>query len=133
MSVNVTINNQTEDYAFYVGPLHDKKITPNSELAITLEDYETQILTFDRYKNPTVWKTYGLGDGGLVHSIDQASGQSNFGVIMRPAPDGPQETPAPTFNVTGEVTGSGQDDWVRVTNLLLHGGRGGSITVTITE
>ncbi len=133
MSVNVTINNQTMDYAFYVGPLHDKKIAPNSELALTLEDYETQVLTFDRYKDPTLWQTYGLGDGMLAYSLDQAGDQSNFCIIMRPAAAGPQETPPPIFDVTGEVTGSGHDDWDRVTNLILHGDIGGSITVTITE
>jgi len=133
MSVNVVVLNQTDDYVFYVGPQHDQVIPPGAELMVPIDDHQTQVLTFDRAASPSRWTTFGLGNGGFAYSIDPASGQSNFSLMMGPAVAGPQSTPPPAFEVSGAVSGAGQDDWIRGLNLILHGTDGSDIVVTITE
>jgi hypothetical protein len=140
MSVNVTINikNKTVDYMFYVGVEHDLEIIPGDNLEIPLlypsADQGNQVLlSFDRCENPTEWKTFGLGEGVLRYSFDPASEQGTLSVLMGPAPAGPQETPAPTFEVSGDITGTGQDNWTEGMELILKGSNVSQITVSITE
>jgi hypothetical protein len=140
MSVNVTINikNETVDYIFYYGTEHDIKIIPGDTLELPLIDPSTDqgnqvILTFDCCENPTEWKTFGLGEGILRYLVDPDSGQAQLSVIMTPAPAGPQETPAPTFEFSGDITGAGQDNWTKGLELILPGSNVSQITLSITE
>jgi hypothetical protein len=139
MCVNVRIKNKTEDYIFYVGAKFDRTIFPDDELAVPLKDLGDSVfmqhvlLSFDRTKNPTPWKTYGLGEGIMGYSFDPICKKSQFSFVMSPAADGPQETPAPTFEVTGDVNGVGRDSWDTGIELILYGSDGNEITLAITE
>ena len=134
MSVNVLIKNKTADYIFYLGVVHELEIIPDDQLDIPLADPGDHIyLSFDRCENPTQLGTCGLGEGVLRYSLDLAREQSTFSVSMGPAPAGPQQTPAPTFDVSGDITGAGQDNWTRGLELNLQGSRVGQITVSIIE
>ena len=134
MSVNILIKNQTMDYTFYLGEEHDLEIIPDDYLEIPLTGQgDNAYLSFDRCENPTQLSTYGLGEGILRYAFDPVSGQTQFTIAMTPAPVGPQETPAPTFEVSGDLTGTKQDDWARGFELILNGTNVNQITLTITE
>lgn len=134
MSVNVLIKNKTTDYIFYIGVEHDLEIIPDDELEIPLTGQgDNAYLSFDRCENPTQVGTYGLGEGILRHAFDPGSGQTQFSAAMTPAPAGPQETPAPTFEVSGDLTGTGQDNWLKGFELNLNGTNVNQLTVTISE
>ena len=134
MSVNVLIKNETADYIFYLGLVHELEIIPDNELDIPFADPGDRVnLSFDRSENPTQLRKFGLGEGALRYSFDPTSKQTTFSVLMGPAPTGPQETPAPTFEVSGDIAGAGQDIWTRGLELILHGSNVDQITVTITE
>ena len=134
MSVNVLIKNKTADYIFYLGVVRELEIIPDDEMDIPLAGPGDRIyLSFDRCENPTQVRTFGLGEGVLEYSVDPVSEQATFSVLMGPAPAGPQETPAPTFYVSGDTTGAGQDNWTRGLELNLHGSGVNQITLSITE
>lgn len=134
MSVNVLIKNETADYIFYLGVVHELEIIPDHELDIPFADPGDQVnLSFDCCENPTQVRKFGLGEGVLRYAFDPGSGQATFSVLLEPALAGPQETPAPTFEVSGDITGAAQDNWTKGLELILHGSNVNQITLSITE
>ena len=147
MSVNVTINieNNTADYIFFVGPWQDQdgsgqgqEISPGIPYGISFNYHEIiqenmATFSFDNFWKPTGYKTNGLGEGILSYAFDPFKEQFYFIVEMSPAPAGPQETPAPTFEVSGDINGTRQGSWDKGLQLTLSASAVTQITLSITE
>ena len=119
--MEVTFKNDTPEYVFYLGTDYIE-VPPNGKHTLTLSEHESVTVGMDSLKNPSLWKFYGLGFGGVSYSTDPVSGQSNFSFGIGPALVQPvPSTPAPTIVLSGGVNMEGVDDWGKGISLQPHG------------
>ena len=127
--MTVTLRNDTKDYVFY---LNHHKVLPGAFNTTTFKNHTTLSLTMDYVLHPTPWKTVGLGNGGVAYSIDPKSKQSNVSLSLSPASIGSPSTAAPSFAVSGGVSGHSKDNWKVGMHLILHGSSSKSF-IKVTE
>ena len=131
--MDVTLKNDTAEYALYIYSDYSVKVGPGESHELTLSEHQTVVVGMDSNETPTAWKYYGLGSGGISYSTDPVSGQSNFSFGIGPASVQPVPTsPAPSITLSGGVNMEGSDDWHQGLSLQPHG-TNGATTVTFKD